>query len=80
MDFKYEDVRNMKDNEITVSFINGAIRTEEQVEMAQLLRKKSQIVVSFGACSHLGGIPGLANFWDKETIFESSYGEILSIC
>lgn len=74
MDFKYEDVRKMKNNELTVAFINGAIRTEEQLEMAHLLRKKSQIIVSFGACSHLGGIPGLANFWDKETIFESSYG------
>ncbi|MCD4818611.1 MAG: oxidoreductase [Candidatus Cloacimonetes bacterium] len=75
MDFKYQDVRNMKDNEITVAFINGAIRTDEQEEMANLLRKKSQLVIAFGACSHMGGIPGLANFWDKETIFESSYGK-----
>ena len=75
MDFKYEDVRNMKDDEITVAFINGAIRTEENEEMAKLLRQKSQIVIAFGACSHMGGIPGLGNFWDKETIFESSYGK-----
>jgi len=75
MDFKYQDVRNMKDNEITVAFINGAIRTEEQEEMVHLLRKKAQLVVAFGSCSHLGGIPGLANFWDRETIFESSYGK-----
>jgi len=74
MDFKYADVENMKDNEITVSFINGAIRTEENEELAKLLRRKSQIVISFGSCSHMGGIPGLGNFWDKETIFESSYG------
>ena len=74
MDFKYQDVRNMKDGEITVAFINGAIRTDEQVEISRLLRKKSQIVVAFGACSHLGGIPGLANFWDRDTIFNSSYG------
>ncbi len=74
-DFKYKDVRNMEDNEIVVSFINGAIRTDEQEEMAHLLRKKSQLIVSFGACSHIGGIPGLANFWDRETIFESSYGK-----
>jgi len=75
MDFKYQEVREMRNNEITVAFINGAIRTEEQLEMAHLLRKKSKIVVSFGACSHLGGIPGLANFWDRDTIFESSYGK-----
>ena len=75
MDFKYKDVRDMKDDEITVAFINGAIRTDEQAEMSKLLRKKSQLIVSFGACSQLGGIPGLANFWDKESIFESSYGK-----
>jgi len=75
MDFKYKDVRDMEDKEITVAFINGAIRTDEQEEMALLLRKKAQLVVAFGSCSHLGGIPGLANFWDRETIFESSYGK-----
>jgi len=75
MDFKYDEVRKMKDKEIDAAFINGAIRTDEQQEMANLLRKKAKIVVSFGACSHLGGIPGLANFYDKDMIFASSYGE-----
>jgi len=74
MDFKTEDVEKMKDDEMAVCFINGAIRTDEQVEMSKLLRKKSQLIVSFGACSQLGGIPGLANFWDRESIFASSYG------
>lgn len=75
MDFKYKDVRKMKDDEITVTFINGAIRTDEQLEMSKLLRKKSKLIIAFGSCSHIGGIPGLANFWDKESIFESSYGK-----
>jgi len=75
MDFKYEDVRDMKNNEITVAFINGAIRNDEQEKMVRLLRKKAQLVIAFGSCSHLGGIPGLANFWNRETIFESSYGK-----
>jgi F420-non-reducing hydrogenase small subunit len=74
-DFKYEDVRKMKAKELAVAFINGAIRTDEQLEMAHLLREKAQLVVAFGACSHMGGIPGLANFWDRESIFESSYGD-----
>lgn len=73
MDFKYQDVKKMKDGEITAAFINGAIRSDEQEEMAHLLRKKARIVVSFGACSHLGGIPGLANFYDREAVFNTSY-------
>jgi len=76
MDFKKKDVQAMKDGEIAVTFVNGAVRTSEQKEMAELLRKKSGLIVAFGSCAHIGGIPGLANFWDKETIFERVYKEI----
>ena len=73
LDFKVEDVEAMKDGSITVSFINGAVRLSEQEEMAKLLRRKSQVVIAFGSCSHMGGIPGLANLWDKESIFDYYY-------
>jgi len=73
LDFKRKDVEAMKDGEIAVSFINGAVRLSEQEEMVKLLRKKSQLVVAFGACAHLGGIPGLGNFCTRETIFQWAY-------
>jgi len=73
LDFKKSDVEAMEDGSIAVSFINGAVRLSEQEEMVKLLRKKSQLVVAFGTCAHLGGIPGLANFWDKESIFNRAY-------
>ena len=72
-DFKKEDVAAMADGEITASFINGAIRLSEQEEMAHLLRRKSQFLLAFGSCSHLGGIPGLANLWDRESVFQCVY-------
>jgi F420-non-reducing hydrogenase small subunit len=73
MDFKVKDVEALQDGDIAVSFINGAIRTGEQEHMARLLRKKSGLVVAFGACAHLGGTPGLANFIDRKTIFDRVY-------
>jgi F420-non-reducing hydrogenase small subunit len=73
LDFKKKDVEAMPDQSIAVSFINGSIRTSEQEEMVRLLRRKSQLVVAHGSCAHLGGIPGLANFWNKETIFRRAY-------
>jgi F420-non-reducing hydrogenase small subunit len=73
MDFKVKDVEALQDGEIAVSFINGAIRTGEQEHMAKLLRKKSGLVVAFGACAHLGGTPGLANFINRKTIFDWVY-------
>ncbi len=73
LDYKYSDVENMKDNYIDVCFFNGAIRTEEQEHLAKLLRKKSKILVAFGACATHGGIPGLANVADKKEVFETAY-------
>jgi F420-non-reducing hydrogenase small subunit len=79
LDFKKKDVEALSDGEIAVSFINGAVRLEEQEEMAELLRKKSGLVVAFGACAHLGGIPGLGNFCTRETIFQRAYKEAPSV-
>jgi F420-non-reducing hydrogenase small subunit len=70
MDFKYDDVEAMDDQEIDVCFFNGAIRTSENEHLAKLLRRKSKIMVAFGACSHTGGIPGLANDFDRESVLE----------
>jgi len=79
LDFKRKDIEAMKDGEIAVSFINGAIRLEEQEEMVKLLRQKSGLVVAFGACACLGGIPGLANFYTKDEIFQRAYKEAPSV-
>ena len=73
MDFKVKDVEALQDGDIAVSFINGAIRTGDQEHMAKLLRKKSGLVVAFGACAHLGGTPGLANFINRKTVFDWVY-------
>jgi len=79
LDFKRKDIEAMQDGEIAVSFINGAVRLEEQEEMVKLLRQKSQLVVAFGACAHLGGIPGLGNFWDRDSIFQRVYTEVPTV-
>ncbi|MBN2065346.1 MAG: oxidoreductase [Candidatus Thermoplasmatota archaeon] len=73
MDFKYKDVEAMKDGNIDVCFFNGAIRTEEQEHIAKLLRKKSKVLVAFGACAVNGGIPGLANIANREEVFHTAY-------
>ncbi|HYW45352.1 MAG TPA: hypothetical protein VE959_20990 [Bryobacteraceae bacterium] len=73
MDFKHRDLDAMADGSILASFINGAIRNSDQREMAELLRAKSQVVVAFGACAQLGGVPGLANLSDAKGIFQEVY-------
>jgi F420-non-reducing hydrogenase small subunit len=75
LDFKRKDIEAMEDGTILVTFLNGAIRSTEQEEMAHLLRKKSKIMIAFGACSQLGGIPGLANLWDRQKLLSAVYLE-----
>ncbi len=79
LDTKKKDVETFADNFIDVCFFNGAIRTSENEEMAHLLRKKSKVLVSFGACACFGGIPGLANVSDREEIFNLVYKELPSV-
>lgn len=73
LDIKYADVESMQDGFIDVTLFNGAVRNSENEHMAKLLRQKSKILVAYGSCAHLGGIPGLANFFNKEQIFERVY-------
>jgi F420-non-reducing hydrogenase small subunit len=75
LDIKYKDVEEMPDDFIDVTLFNGAVRNSENEYMANLLRKKSKILVAYGSCSYLGGIPGLANFSTREDIFRRVYEE-----
>jgi F420-non-reducing hydrogenase small subunit len=73
MDFKKKDVEAMPDKSIVATLLNGAIRSSEQEEMAHLLRRKSQFLIAYGACSHMGGIPSLANQFPREQILKYVY-------
>jgi len=75
MDIKYKDVEAMADQSIDLTLFNGAVRNSENRHMAEVLRKKSKILVAYGACAYMGGIPGLANFHSREEIFKRAYEE-----
>lgn len=79
MDFKYSDLRAMPDQSIYATLLNGAIRSSEQEEMAQLLRRKSQYLIAYGSCAVTGGIPGLANQFSREQILQYVYEEAPSM-
>ncbi|MDP3063614.1 MAG: oxidoreductase [Chloroflexota bacterium] len=79
MDFKYSDVESQPDGAIDVCLFNGAIRNSEQEELARLLRKKSKVLVAFGACACFGGIPALGNFTNRDEIFRRAYLEAPSV-
>lgn len=75
MDFKYSDVEKLPDKSIDACLFNGAIRNSEGEHIAQLLRAKSKILIAYGSCSYEGCIPGLANFFNRQMIFDRVYIE-----
>ena len=75
IDAKYKDVEAMPDGHIDVCLFNGAIRTSENEHLAHLLRKKSKVLVAFGSCANEGCMPGLANLYDRQSIFDYAYLE-----
>ena len=79
MDTKTKEIEALPDQSIAVTFFNGALRTEENVEMAHLLRRKSKLLVAFGSCAKGGCIPALANFATKEELLRSIFIDNLSV-
>jgi F420-non-reducing hydrogenase small subunit len=75
MDFKYKDVEAMPDGHLDMVLLNGCIRNSENEHIAKLLRKKTKYLTAFGSCAHMGGIPGLANFYDRAGVFSKAYLE-----
>ena len=73
MDFKYKDVEALPEKSIVATLLNGAIRSYEQEEMAVMLRRKSQFLIAYGSCACTGGIPGLANQFEREEILRFNY-------
>ena len=75
LDTKKHDVEALPDGSIAITLFNGAIRTAENLEMARLMRRKSQLVVAFGACACHGGIPGLSNLSSAADHVRTNYLE-----
>lgn len=73
LDTKKKDIEALPDSSIAVTLFNGAIRTEENREMAELMRKKSQVLIAFGSCAHEGCIPALSNLYPRNDNFTTIY-------
>jgi F420-non-reducing hydrogenase small subunit len=73
LDTKRKDLEAVPNEGIDITFFNGAIRTEENEEMAHLLRKKSKMLIAYGTCSHHGCIPALSNLSSPKDHLRSIY-------
>jgi F420-non-reducing hydrogenase small subunit len=79
VDFKHSSLKARPDGDILVGFVEGSLRTKEDVENVKLMRAKCQIIISFGSCSCYGNVHGLANQWKKEKLVKRKFYEVESI-
>ncbi len=73
VDFKVKDVEAMADGEIDLCLFNGAVRNSDNEYMAELLRRKSKILVAFGSCACEGCIPALSNTTTKTATLDWAF-------
>ncbi len=68
----FTDVKEIEN--VTIGILEGAVSTDENIKLAKEMREKSEILVSLGACSCFGGIPGLRNFHNSADLLKTVYG------
>ena len=59
----------------TVAFVEGSIVTPHDIERAQEIRAKSDILVALGACATIGGVNVIKNFQDPDDVAKYVYGD-----
>ncbi len=79
LDTKRKDIEALEDGAIFLTLFNGALRTHENLEMAELLRQKSQVLIAFGACAASGGIPALANHHGVQHLLDTVFCDAPSV-
>ncbi|HMF33242.1 MAG TPA: hypothetical protein VKK79_17585 [Candidatus Lokiarchaeia archaeon] len=73
VDFKRDSLKAREPGEIVVGFLEGHIRTEEDVENVKLMREKCKILVAYGTCACYGSITGLANLYSMEELTQTKF-------
>ncbi|ADJ26033.1 NADH ubiquinone oxidoreductase 20 kDa subunit [Dehalogenimonas lykanthroporepellens BL-DC-9] len=61
-----------------VGIITGSIRSQENKELAEEMRRKCKIIISLGSCANFGGIPALGNMYPNSEIFDTAYRKTAS--
>jgi sulfhydrogenase subunit delta len=60
--------------EYDVAIIEGAVTTDEHVELLKDVRSKAAVVLALGTCAVTGGIPAIANTSALEGRYDAVYG------
>ncbi len=62
-------------DEVDITFIEGAVSTQEDVEKVQQIRQNSRILVSLGDCAVTGNVAAMRNTVSVKKLMQSVYVE-----
>lgn len=65
--------------QVDVLLVTGAARNAEDIEQIKRARERSRYLVAFGSCSAFGGLPGLANFYEKDELLSTAFHQVPSL-
>ena len=60
---------------VDMAIVDGVVRVEEDIHCLQEARKKARLLIAWGTCSALGGVPTLANQFELEELIDASHGQ-----
>ena len=69
------DLKHPPKEGVTVGILTGALSNDHQMEVAERMRERSQILIAMGDCAVFGGICTMRNFFDTEEVLRMGYIE-----
>jgi NAD-reducing hydrogenase small subunit len=76
-DLVYSPLMDIKEypGDVDIALVEGAVGNSENKEMAEIIRKRTKLVVSLGDCAVNGNVSALRNPLDVSDVLRCSYGE-----
>ncbi len=68
------DVKEFPDS-VDVTLVEGAISTDEDVEMIRKIRRQTETLIAFGDCAVTANVPAMRNRFDLEQVTRRGYIE-----
>jgi NAD-reducing hydrogenase small subunit len=72
------DIKEFPEN-VDIALVEGAVSSEEDFHKIQMIREKTQILVSLGDCSVTANVPGMRNPFGVKAVCDRAYTENVTL-
>jgi len=64
--------------EVDLALVEGSVTSDEHARELQLIRRRARKLLAFGDCAVTTNITGMRNYFDREAVLKTSYGQAAS--